>query len=115
MADKLVSLVNTLRYVRHRDIWDLRWLKQRGATINLMWVRQKIRDYGISDYQDRLEAMERRLPDIIYGQQFKEEMARFIPMDVQERTLRKDKFYDFLVVEIRGLLQSLKENLDLPG
>jgi predicted nucleotidyltransferase component of viral defense system len=34
MADKLISLVNTTRYVRHRDIWDLRWLKQRGTLIN---------------------------------------------------------------------------------
>ena len=37
MADKLVSLVNTQRYVRHRDIWDLRWLKQQGAAVNSEW------------------------------------------------------------------------------
>lgn len=51
------------------------------------------------------------LPDIIHGAQFKEEMARFIPMDVQERTLNKGKFYDFLVVEIQGLLQGLNQEL----
>jgi predicted nucleotidyltransferase component of viral defense system len=26
MADKLISLANTEKYIRHRDIWDLRWL-----------------------------------------------------------------------------------------
>lgn len=111
MADKLVSLVNTLRYVRYRDIWDLRWLKQHGATINPTWVRQKISDYGIDDYPDKLDAMWQRLPDIIHGAQFKKEMARFIPMDVQKRTLNKGKFYDFLVVEIQGLLQGLNQEL----
>jgi len=111
MADKLISLVNTVRYVRHRDIWDLRWLKQHGARPNLTWVRQKIRDYGIADYPDKLAAMWQRLPDIVHGSQFRQEMARFIPTEVQERTLKKDKFYDFLVVEIRDLLQDLKRAL----
>ena len=111
MADKLVSLVNTIRYVRHRDIWDLRWLKQRGATVKPTLVRKKIRDYGISDYLNRLDNMWQRLPDIIHGAQFRDEMARFIPMDVQERTLNKGKFYDFLVVEIKDLLQGLKQEL----
>lgn len=111
MADKLVSLVNTVRYVRHRDIWDLRWLKQRGAVVRPEWVRRKIEDYGIQDYQERLQAMRSRLPEIIYGQAFRSEMVRFIPADVQERTLNKDKFYEFLLSEIQGLLSSLPELL----
>ena len=32
MADKLVSLVNCTAYVRHRDIWDLHWIGQHGAS-----------------------------------------------------------------------------------
>jgi predicted nucleotidyltransferase component of viral defense system len=32
MADKLISLVSNQRYIRYRDILDLRWLKQQGAT-----------------------------------------------------------------------------------
>ncbi len=107
MADKLVSLVNTLRYVRHRDIWDLRWLKQKGVTVNTDLVRRKIDDYGITDYPDRLENMRQRLPEIIHGAPFREEMARFIPVDVQERTLKKGKFFDFLVLELRELLQAV--------
>lgn len=42
MADKLVSLVNTTGYVRHRDIWDLRWLKQQGAKVRE--VRDRVPD-----------------------------------------------------------------------
>ena len=34
MADKLVSLINCRRFVRYRDIWDLRWLAQQGAVPN---------------------------------------------------------------------------------
>ncbi len=108
MADKLVSLVNCRRYVRHRDIWDLRWLKQQGATVNTEWVANKIEDYRIDDYADRLEDMRSRLPDIVRGAAFANEMGRFLPADVQQRTLEKPKFLDFLAAEIDGLLGRVK-------
>lgn len=111
MADKLVSLVNCQCYVRHRDIWDLRWLKQQDAGIKIEWVNAKIRDYRIENYINKLDEMRSRLPDIITGKAFKEEMTRFIPMDVQERTLLEDKFYDFLSNEIRGLLSDVRRQL----
>ena len=111
MADKLVSLVNCNCYVRYRDIWDLRWLKQHGAGIKTEWIDAKIRDYRIENYVNKLDKMQSRLPDIITRKDFKEEMKRFIPMDVQERTLLKDKFYDFLTHEIRGLLSEVRRQL----
>ena len=111
MADKLVSLVNTIPYVLHRDIWDLRWLKLHGASIKPMWIKKKVDDYGIDDYLDKLDNIWQQLPDIIYGAQFRKELTRFTPVDVQESTLLKKKFYDFLVTEIRNLLQSVKWEL----
>lgn len=112
MTDKLVSLVNCQRYVRHRDIWDLRWLKQQGAQMNMTWLSNKIRDYSIANYSERLDKMWQDLPGIIHGDAFKSEMTRFIPMDVQQRTLAKDKFYDHLSNEIRGLLETVRRELN---
>lgn len=113
MADKLVSLVNTRHYVRHRDIWDLRWLKQKGAIIRHEWVNNKLRDYRVTDYESKLENLQRELPVIVHGDAFKSEMARFLPMDVQERTFRKDKFRDFLANEIKEMLDDVRENVCL--
>ncbi|ETS33679.1 protein of unknown function (DUF1814) [Photorhabdus khanii NC19] len=31
MADKLVSFPATTKHIRHRDMWDLVWLKQQGV------------------------------------------------------------------------------------
>lgn len=114
MTDKLVSLVNCQRYVRHRDIWDLRWLNQQGAQVNMAWLSSKLSDYAITDYTDKLDTMWQNLPEIIHGDAFKAEMTRFIPMEVQQRTLAKDKFYDHLSTEIRGLLEVVKQNLNNP-
>ena len=110
-ADKLISLANCQRYVRHRDIWDLLWLKQQGAQINMTWILNKLSDYRIEDYPDKLDILWQRLPEIIHGEAFKAEMTRFIPVDVQERTLAKDKFYDHLSNEIRGLFDVVRQGL----
>ena len=112
MADKLISLVNTQRYVRYRDIWDLRWLKQNGAIINIRWIKQKIRDYQINNYLEKLLVMHQKLPAIIKSQSFKDEMGRFIPTDVQERTLKKDKFLDFLISETQSLLKQVELEIE---
>jgi predicted nucleotidyltransferase component of viral defense system len=112
MADKLISLVNTTRYVRHRDIWDLRWLKQRGATIEDKFILSKINDYKISDYLTKLEELITSIEEIIHSERFNSELSRFIPLNVQERTLKKEKFKDFLINETKLLLFELKMIVD---
>lgn len=105
MADKIISLVNCQKYVRHRDIWDLRWLKQRGAKLNENYILAKIKDYKVDNYQEKLKLMINRLSEIVHSEAFINEMSRFIPMDAQERTFKKGKFLDFLVNEDKSLLQ----------
>jgi hypothetical protein len=107
MADKLISLVNCQAYIRHRDIWDLHWLKQQGSMIDVSLVRQKISDYRVENYPIKAKKMINNLHDIIYGKEFREQMSRFLPMDVQERTLLKEKFNMFLEIEINIMLDNL--------
>ncbi|MDX2346188.1 MAG: nucleotidyl transferase AbiEii/AbiGii toxin family protein [Legionella sp.] len=112
MADKLISLMNTTRYIRHRDIWDLRWLKQQGASINKKFIFSKIDDYKITDYPIKLNKMIKNISEIVHGESFYHELSRFIPLNVQERTLKKAKFKDFLVYETQLLLAELKKLFD---
>ena len=105
MADKLISLPNCTAYVRHRDIWDLHWLKQQGASLNVEWVRNKVLDYGAAEYAKTVAKLIERLPKIINGKEFRDQMSRFLPMDVQERTLAKDKFLSLLAKELTALFQ----------
>lgn len=109
MADKLISLVSCQRYVRYRDIWDLRWLKQRGAQINADYIVAKIRDYQEIDYPKKLNVMIKALDGIIRGNDFKNEISRFIPANVLERTLQKEKFIDFLINENMVMLLEVKK------
>ena len=111
MADKLVSLVNTTGYVRHRDIWDLRWLKQQGAKVRADWVTNKVHDYRIEDYPNKLTQMSDRLPAIIEGEVFQREISRFLPQEVLQHTLQKPKFSQHLIAEVSGLLQEVRSSL----
>ena len=112
MADKLVSLVNTTGYVRHRDIWDLRWLAQQGAGMREDWVRNKIRDYRIEDYGDKLQRMREQVPDIVHGKPFREELSRFIPQAVVDRTLDRSDFLTVLSRETEIMLADLQRKLE---
>ena len=112
LADKLVSLVNTSKYVRHRDIWDLQWLKQQGAAPNIALVKQKLQDYRVEDYAGKAKAMIKRLPEIIGGDAFMREMTRFLPADTLERTLHKAKFTEFLCRELSETLHGVMLAID---
>jgi predicted nucleotidyltransferase component of viral defense system len=112
MADKIIALPSCQKYIRHRDIWDLRWLKQHGAKININYIVAKINDYKVDNYQDKLHFMINHLEEVIQGKEFMDEMSRFLPMDVQEITLKKNKFLDFLLNENKELLQKVNIMLD---
>lgn len=111
MADKIISLVNTQRYVRHRDIWDLRWLKKQDAKINHTFVARKIQDYHIEGYPQKLDDRIDNIVAITSSPDFTAELSRFTPLHVQERTLNKDKFLLFLANEIRDILTTTRKRL----
>lgn len=107
MADKLVSLVNTHKYVRHRDVWDLQWLKQQRAVPNFELLGKKLCDYSVADYERKAKELILRLPSIIHGDEFKNEMKRFLPADTLSRTLDKPLFSDFLTKELTAMFNEV--------
>jgi len=111
MADKLVALPATRRYVRHRDVWDLLWLQQQGAVLDVGLVSKKIRDYQISDFKQMLEDRIASVHGIVDSKAFSDEMKRFLPTNVYDRTLGQQKFKAYLVTELTQLLEKLHAGL----
>ena len=111
MADKIISLPATTRYVRHRDIWDLAWLQQQGAQLNIDLVRNKIADYKLDAYEAMLSGLIERLPALVSSGEFTGEMKRFLPTDVFERTLAKEKFQIYLRNTLLTLFRSVESQL----
>lgn len=107
MADKIISLPATTRYVRHRDIWDLAWLQQQGAALNMDLVKNKVSDYKLEHFNKMLENFLERLPDIVSSEAFITEMKRFLPTDVFDRTLAQDKFQVYLQNTLAKLFKTV--------
>lgn len=112
MADKLVSLVNNQRYIRHRDIWDLAWLAQQGAKVEVDLVRRKLEDYRVEHYLERARQRQAQLADIVQSRPFLEEMLRFLPQDVLDRTLSKARFSTYLATTVAELINRVVQQLD---
>lgn len=104
LADKLIALPTCTRYIRHRDIWDIAWLAQQRAVLKPDLINAKIRDYGIENYEAMVRDFQTQLPDIVRGKDFQNQMQRFIPMDVQERTLLSSGFTEYLISANADLL-----------
>lgn len=110
-ADKIISLVNCNKYIRFRDIWDLRWLTQQRATLNKTFILNKIQDYSITDYTKKLDNLIPQLKAIIHSAAFREQMSRFLPLDIQQRTLMKEHFFDNLTSESVALFEQVRSLL----
>ena len=111
MADKLVSLPATQRYVRHRDLWDLLWLQQQGAKVDASLVGMKIEDYRIEGFKQKLQERRDSLNTVIAGKAFFDEMKRFLPTPVFDRTLAQEKFKAYQLHELEAMLAKLSHAL----
>ncbi|HAV1789903.1 TPA: nucleotidyl transferase AbiEii/AbiGii toxin family protein [Enterobacter hormaechei subsp. xiangfangensis] len=114
MADKLISFPATTRRIRYRDMWDLVWLRQQGASADTALVMKKINDYRLEGYAQRLQERIASLPSIIQDGRFHAEMKRFIPAAVYDTSLGREGFNDFLETMLTELLTQLKRDLGKP-
>jgi predicted nucleotidyltransferase component of viral defense system len=105
LADKLLAFPVTLNsHVRHRDIWDMQWLRQGNTPIRPELIAAKIEDYDVPDYQDCLDQAIERAPEIVKAPAFRAEMTRFLPKDRVDRTFGKPEFLDFLANNLQQTL-----------
>lgn len=111
MADKLLALAASQERVRHRDIWDLAWLRQRGADVRPDLVERKISDYGVPNFPALLDSLIAKVPSIIRGKPFREQMKRFLPEDRYQRSLGNPGSERYLTATIVELYRQLKDGL----
>lgn len=77
MADKILALA-ARPYLKARDVWDLRWLSQRGNQPDQELIERKAKDYGTADLVQKLETAAERLRSPGVDRAFMTEMQRFV-------------------------------------
>ncbi|MBM7070746.1 nucleotidyl transferase AbiEii/AbiGii toxin family protein [Shewanella sp. 202IG2-18] len=111
MADKIISLPATQKYVRHRDVWDLVFLHRKGAKVDKNLVSKKIEDYKLDGFIDMLDNRIASLEQIVFGAPLSDEMKRFLPLDIFEATLATDKFKTYMLSTLTAILNEAKRSI----
>lgn len=85
MADKIIAFACRKKMMT-RDIWDLRWMMNKGIQPDLDLVQKRITDYDANDVF--LELMGNGLNNLIsneFRQRFEDEMSRFLVRGVRDK------------------------------
>jgi len=116
MADKVLAFPAALgTRVRHRDIWDLAWLDQQGASLNPGMVLRKVSDYAVENYEELLDGAISQIPEIVRSKPFKDQMQRFIDRNTFTARLGDERFLDYLTSTVSGIFGKMKTSLSLSG
>ena len=105
-SDKVKSLVSSFpERPRYRDVWDLGWAARRQIVPDPALVANKIRDYGVRDFDTKREALLGRLGELIGEAPFRGEMSRFLSEPEIDGTFGRDGFLRVLERDVRAQIE----------
>lgn len=113
LADKLIALAYRTRRIKPRDIWDIVWIKQRGIAVSKTLVEQKLyaREKQLQDFQHTLSVqLQRLVSEDEVRVDFNEEMGRFIPQKLRQRTLDDPDYWLYVQREVTAVASGLFED-----
>ncbi len=85
------------RRIKPRDVWDIIWLKQQRIKQSVELITQKlsVRNKELDDFVSLLTKHKFMiLDDGNTKNDFEEEMKRFLPQSIAERTILQPTFWD---------------------
>jgi hypothetical protein len=123
LADKLVALPTSIGRVideawtptpsriRYRDIWDIAWLVEQGAQMDVEMVKMKVDDYGIAHYPELLDKAISHIPGISASNDFRVQMSRFIESRRYDSLFGKPGYEKYFERTVNHLFQNLRRNM----
>ena len=99
LADKIVALAFRPNRIKHRDLWDIGWLKQQGIELPLALVPAKVQDHRhtagefSSQLRNRLATLKSN-PAV--RREFLKEMQRFLPAAIVRETVEQEAYWAYL-------------------
>ena len=113
-ADKILAFALRRGRIKSRDLWDLLWLKQQAIKPAFELLANKLKDHQCSQIDFLNLAHERTkslINDVQVKQDFRNEMTRFLPTEIVEKTINNEQFWAYLCVEIPSLITQAEQNL----
>lgn len=108
LADKIIAF-GAREYIKYRDLWDIKFLKDRNIILNSKFVENKINDYKISDFDKLLDEKLYILNNEDLKENFFQEMSRFLEPKLLNKLIEFDYFSD-IKKAINKLCDEFKNN-----
>ena len=105
-ADKLVAFALRPNRIKNRDLWDMAWLHQEAIQPQFSLIAQKLKDHHCEPGRYARLLLERC--QMLDGQaalaaDFRQEMRRFLPVQIVQQTADKPEFWQFLTQLMQDL------------
>lgn len=113
LADKLIALAYRARRIKPRDIWDIVWIKQRGIDLSKLLVEKKLtaRQKQTEDFRQALSVqLGKLMSEDEVRNDFNMEMSRFIPKQIQQRTLDNPDYWSYVQNEVNAIVTELLDD-----
>lgn len=99
LADKMIAFAFRSRRIKPRDVWDMVWLEQQGIKQmpDLLQEKLKLRNKTQTEFMQNLNSHLHLLrTNAETKNDFYQEMSRFLPQDVLQRTLAQIPFWEYV-------------------
>ena len=106
LADKFIALAYRSRRIKPRDVWDILWIKKRGIDVSIELINQKLaaREKTKANFIESLTLqVEKLLNEEEVKADFNNEMSRFIPNQIKQRTIDNPEYWQYVQLEIKGM------------
>ena len=117
LADKVVALALRPNRLKHRDLWDIAWLKQQNIMLPLTLVPKKVADHQceLDEFIVLLGERAEQLRSIpVLQEDFVTELERFLPPRVVAETISKPDFWSYLKELVRAECEAVQHSFKHP-
>lgn len=109
LADKIIAFGDR-DYMKYRDIWDIKYLQDKGIEVDIDLVIKKISDYNVSNLTQKLiKKLDEvnNLPEV--KQKFYAELNRFLTKDFYDKIMDIDFFTDVKKATNEVITQAIEQ------
>lgn len=114
LVDKVVAFAYRARRIKPRDVWDLIWIQSRGIELSQQILENKLRARGL-DRDDFKQCLVAQCQQLVLGDQvrldFQAEMSRFIPRQIQERTIDTPEYWPYIQATVQELVDQISAEI----
>ena len=114
-ADKILAFALRPNRIKNRDLWDMLWLRQQGIKPQLDLLDKKLSDHHSS--RETFLALFKQRNEVLLSEpkvaaEFRQEMSRFLPIELVTQTVNQAAFWTLLARHIGDLHALVERTLD---